>query len=42
MPTEATFVHLLVSHHAKHLQLYRQWQIPTRQGIEIGREVPSN
>ena len=39
LPTEGTVAHVLVSRYADHLPLYRQSQILTRQGIEIGRDT---
>jgi transposase len=39
MPTEATVAHVLVSKYADHLQLYRQAQIYSRQGVDLDRST---
>jgi len=42
LPSEAMIAHVLVSKYADHLPLYRQWQILSRQGIEIDRSILSD
>lgn len=37
LPTAATVAHVIVSKYAGHLLLYRQTQIYSRQGINLGR-----
>ena len=39
MPTEATVASVIVSKYADHLPLYRQAQIYSRQGVDLGRST---